>query len=289
MPRDWSRHLQPSPPPPSHELGRCSVFRVTRAPSFRALVLLMTLSGALCAVRLVQRLWWLLFDFQPLGFWWEAVLLLVQEGVGFLSGVLTILAAAGVILLYSRQRVGGGRLLYRVQRIRATLMLLSLLLVTALTALLLWGAAHYRMSVTVIAVVSAFGIAAVVVLGTTCRFYTNTARILADLNGSFRQGRFTMGGGVECLFRAQCTVLMAALCVPAALVLVEGAGIVWLLDFIKPVIGSTMTNELRAMLMRPVTGVYGMYGVECLQYLLSIAQLALAARLYGVYRRAHDG
>ena len=56
----------------------CSVQRVTRSALFRLLMVLLILSGGLSAVRLGQRLLWLLTDFQPLGLWQEAVFLMIQ-------------------------------------------------------------------------------------------------------------------------------------------------------------------------------------------------------------------
>lgn len=289
MPSDWTNH-QPRRSMPSYRtLPPCSVFRVTRSPYFGLLTLLMTVSGVLAGARMFQRLCWLLFNFKPLGFWWEAAFLLVQEGAGALTGMLSILAAIGALRLLTRQQTAGGRMLYRVQRIRASLAFFALLLVTALTALLLWGAVHYRMSVTVIAVVSIVGLTAVFLLSVVSRFYTNTAKMLADVNGSFRQGSFTMGGGVDCLLRWQVSVLSVSLLVPAALALVEGSGLLWLIQWIKPIVGNALARELQTLLTGSYTSVYSMYGLECLQYLLQIGQLALVGLLYGVYRKAHDG
>ncbi len=270
-------------------LPPCSVRRVTRTPAFAGLAALMTISGALALVRVAQRLKWLLFDFQPLGTWQEALFLLLQEGSILLGNLLVMLSAWGAVRLFASQRPGGGRLLYRVERIRASLSLLGLLLVTAVTVLLVWAAAHYRTPATVIGIVSAVGIVAVFVLGVACRFHTNAARVLADVNASFRQGSFQMGGGVDCFLKWQCIVLMVALAVPTVLVLVEGAGVMWLIRLIEPLVGSRLAEDLQRSFTGSFTSVSTMYGMECLQYLLQIAQLALVWVLYGIYHRAHDG
>ncbi len=270
-------------------LPPCSVRRVTRAPAFAGLAALMTISGVLALVRIAQRLKWLLFDFQPLGTWQEALFLLLQEGGILLGNLVVMFSAGGAVRLFASQQPGGGRLLYRVERIRASLSLLGLLLVTAVTVLLVWAAAHYRTPVTVIGIVSAVGIAVVFVLGVSCRFHTNVARMLADVNASFRQGSFHMGGGVDCFLKWQCIVLMIALAVPTVLVLVEGAGVMWLIGLIEPLVGRSLVEELQRAFTGGFTSVSTMYGMECLQYLLQIAQLALVWVLYGTYRRAHDG
>ena len=54
-------------------------------------------------------------------------------------------------------------------------------------------------------------------------------------------------------------------------------------------LGSEVTARLRDALTGSPTGVFSMYGVELLQSLLRMVELAVLGGLYGVYERAHDG
>ena len=265
----------------------CSVQRVTCSALFRLLMVLLILSGGLSALRLGQRLLWLLTDFQPLGLWQEAVFLMLQEGGLALEGTLTMLTALGAVAMLTGR--GGGRLLYRLERFRGWVALVGLLLCLGVTGALLWVCVRYRMSVTVLGIVGGAGLALTLVQGFRRSLHRNVGRILADVNMSVRRGSFVLGGGVQCCLRTQCFVLLLAAAVPAVLVMLQGAVVLWLTGFLQPVLGSDVTARLRDALTGSPTGVFSMYGVELLQSLLRMAELAVLGGLYGVYERAHDG
>lgn len=267
-------------------LARCSVQRVTHSALYRLLMVLLMLSGLLAALQLGQRMLWLLRDFQPLGLWQEALFLAVREGYLALMAALTLaegLFAAG--MLADR---AGHRMMYRLLRLRTRLTDAGLVLCLACGALLTWLCVRYRVSITVLGTVDAVMLVLLLVQLFRRRLYANLARMLADISKSRQRGSFVLGGGVQCLLRLQCLVLCAAAAIPVALVMLQGAAVAWLLNFLQPLLGATLTDQLRGMLNSGVTGAFSMYGVEVLASLLRMGALLAVAGVYGIYERAHE-
>lgn len=264
----------------------CHVEQFTHSFRFRLLMGLLLLSGILSGLRLCQRLMWLLLDFQPLGTWVEASFLFFREGAVFLSQTLVMLTAfAALKLLVGR---GGGRLLYRVEHLRATLSLWKAVLYLAVTGVLIWLCVRYRMSITTLGVLGAVGAVFLLVQLFARCFHRNVSRILADVNMSNRRGSFLLGGGVQCLLQLQSMVLLVASALPVVFVMMQGAVVMWLVNFLSPILGASLTDQMRSALLGGGTSVFSMYGVELLQSLLQMAELALVITLYGVYEQAHE-
>lgn len=204
---------------PRRSLPPCHVQHVTRSRLLSLLTLLLTLRGLISLFRIIQRGWWLLFDFKPLGLWQEAVMMAVVEGCVLVSCLISISMAIAVLRLRMRQSSGGGRMLYRLQRFCSVIYTLAALLLLLLTGGFIFLAVHYRWPVLLLGWGSVIGTALFIICWVSRMFHKNAARCLADVNRSIRTGYFQRGGGVSCFLQTQGWLLAMFQLIPMAMVI----------------------------------------------------------------------
>ena len=253
-----------------------------RSPWAILLTLLLTLQAAGQTLRLVQRAVWLLTEFRPLGIALETGLMAAHETWVVLTWALSVLSAVGAVGLFLCRREGGGRLLRRVEGLRAWGCLLGAALAVGCVAGIDWACVHYRLSVAVIGWCGIVGACAVVLLLFSWRFHRNLARVLGDLMCCVRTGR--TGSAVRCSLYLQGLVAAAMQLVPLAMVLLENA-LVAMLAANVPLLKAA---DWRQLLGNGLGSVNSMYTVECLLSVLGGGVCLLCGLLYVPYRRRHD-
>lgn len=268
-------------------LPMCSVRYATACGWMTALTLALIALSTTSALRLGQRALWLFRDFRPSGDWREGVFLLLHEGWLAASALLRVLLGIGALGL-RLQRKSAGRLLYRVESWESRLNGLLALLLAALAGGLIALAVRYRLSITVIGVLSLVGLASVIGLLVARQFHKNMAKVLADVNHSLPRGQFQRGGGVRRHVQSQASLLTLISLVPTLVVVLEGAAGLWLFQTIAQLFGAAAAGEVKRLLWGGATSVVAMYGVEAAQQVLTAAAYALSVPLYGRYMRAHD-